>query len=354
MSLIGDALDLRHRLPRLWSLVLEGRVRPWVARKLAQVTRDASEETAAAVDRRISRWAPSKSWGKLESIAQAAMIEADPEAAREAAREAELRQGVWVGQSSDHGIRDIHIRTDAASATWFDASVERVADGLSQLGDQASQDVRRAKAVGVLARPQQALDLFETVAPGTTGDVDRSVRPRDSKPEAVLYVHLSDEAIAGGAGVARVEDVGPVTADQVRQWLGHCHVTVKPVIDVAGQVSADSYEVPDRLREAVLLRSPVDPFPFATGTSRRRDLDHTIPYVPSDRGGPPGQTRTDNLAPMGRRTHRIKTHGRWKVWQVQDGVFLWRAPHGHHYLVDHTGTHHVVRAGTQATIRALN
>ena len=69
----------------------------------------------------MSLWAPAKSCGQLEQIAQAALIEADPEAAEEAARDAELSQGVWVGQSTDHGIRDVHIRTDAASAAWFDA-----------------------------------------------------------------------------------------------------------------------------------------------------------------------------------------------------------------------------------------
>ena len=73
----------------------------------------------------------SKSLGQLEQIAQAALIEADPQAADDAARDAELSQGVWVGPSTDHGIKDVHIRTDAASATWFDASVDRVADGLA-------------------------------------------------------------------------------------------------------------------------------------------------------------------------------------------------------------------------------
>jgi hypothetical protein len=42
---------------------------------------------------------------------------------------------------------------------------------------------------------------------------------------------------------------------------------------------------------------------------------------------------------MTRRSHRIKTHARWRVWQVDDGVFVWKAPHGHCYLVDHDGTH---------------
>ena len=37
-------------------------------------------------------------------------------------------------------------------------------------------------------------------------------------------------------------------------------------------------------------------------------------------------------------TVQIKTHGRWQVKQPFDGIYLWRSPHGHHYLVDHTGT----------------
>ncbi len=136
-----------------------------------------------------------------------------------------------------------------------------------------------------------------------------------------------------------MEGIGPIVADQVRGWPGHCHVTVKPVIDLNDQTPVDAYEMPDRLREAVHLRSPVDVFPYATNLSRRKDLDHTQPYVHPDDGGPPGQTRLDNLAPMTRRHHRIKTHGRWQVAQPFNGVLVWRSPHGHHYLVDHTGTH---------------
>jgi Domain of unknown function (DUF222) len=349
-ALIGDALDLRHRLPRLWALVLAGAVRPWAARKIAQATRDASMDAAAHADRRVALWAPSRTLGQLEQIAHAALIEADPQAAEEQAREAELRQGVWVGQSTDHGIRDVHIRTDAASAAWFDASVDRVADGLGTLGDTSPKDVRRAKAVGVLARPQQALDLYDAVAEQATGQPapDRPSRGADPRPQAVLYVHLDRDTLTGNPGAADLEGTGPVTPEQARAWLGHCHVTVKPVLDLAAQAPVDGHDVPDRMRDAVLLRSPVDVFPFATSKSRRRDLDHTIPYVPLDQGGQRGQTRTDNLGPMSRRSHRVKTHSDWKVWQVHDGAFLWRSPHGRCYLVDPHGTHPVTRTRSRA------
>ena len=48
---------------------------------------------------------------------------------------------------------------------------------------------------------------------------------------------------------------------------------------------------------------------------------------------------------MTRRHHRIKTRGHgWTVRQVFDGVYVWRTPHGRHYLVDHTGTTEAITA----------
>ncbi len=352
-QLIADVLDLRHRLPRLWARIQAGEVKPWIGRKTADATRELSAETAAVVDRRVAKWAHSLSWGRLENIIAAAVIAADPAAAQHKARQAEQQQGVWLGQSSDHGIKDIFIRTEAPNAIWFDATIDRVADSLSLLGDTDPKDIRRARAVGVLAQPQQALDLFATTAraAGAGGDADadpQTATPAvgtsdvDSRPPATLYIHLSEDSFTrDGEGVARFEGIGPVTLDQVKTWLGHCQVTVKPVIDLANQAPVDGYEVPDRLREAMHLRSPVDVFPYATNTTRRKQADHSDPYVDPGDGGPPGQTRLDNLAPMVTFHHRIKTHSRWQVRQVFNGVFVWRSPHGRLFLVDSTGTHRI-------------
>ena len=68
------------------------------------------------------------------------------------------------------------------------------------------------------------------------------------------------------------------------------------------------------------------------------DLDHTTRYRSPDQGGPPGQTSVDNLAPMTRFHHRIRTHSTWTVRSPLPGTWLWRSPTGRHYLVDHTGT----------------
>ncbi len=360
--LVGDALDLRHRLPKLWARICAGEVKPWIGRKCAEATRHLSVETVAVVDRRIAKYAHSLSWGRIEAIIAACWLECDPDAAAEADERAQASLGVWLDQSSEVGTKKIVIQAEAVDAIWFDASVDRAADGLGLLGDARGKDARRAAAIGILARPQTALDLFDQVAQATSSQTDptgktdstepgepveSSVRTRrqvDTRPDVTLYVHLTDQALLTGQGVARVEQVGPVTVDRVRSWLGHATVTVKPVIDLNDQVPVDAYEIPDRIREAVHLAIPVDCFPYATSTRRTGDIDHTIAFVKPDEGGPPGQTGLGKLGPITRFHHRVKTHGDWQVAQPFTGVFVWRTPHGRYLLVDHTGTHRALPA----------
>jgi hypothetical protein len=103
------------------------------------------------------------------------------------------------------------------------------------------------------------------------------------------------------------------------------------------------------MREQVQLRTPAGVFPWSGNLSRRKDLDHTVPYLSPDSGGPPGQTRVGNLGPLSRHGHRVKTHGRgWRHHQPVPGVFLWRTPHGYWFRTDHTGTHPLGKHPTDA------
>ena len=68
----------------------------------------------------------------------------------------------------------------------------------------------------------------------------------------------------------------------------------------------------------------------------RTDLNHTAAYDPT---GPPGQTSTATLAPLGRFSHRLKTHGGWTVRRLDDSALEWVSPHRFKFRVDHTGTH---------------
>ena len=55
-QLIGDALDLRHRLPSIWADCRTGLMQPWMARKVAQATRRLSLDAAGLVGEQVSRW----------------------------------------------------------------------------------------------------------------------------------------------------------------------------------------------------------------------------------------------------------------------------------------------------------
>ena len=73
----------------------------------------------------------------------------------------------------------------------------------------------------------------------------------------------------------------------------------------------DQHDPPEWMRELVILRDSECVFPYCHNNARDCDLDHIEAYVEMDDGGPPGQTRPDNLAPLCRRHHRAKTHRGW-------------------------------------------
>ncbi len=93
----------------------------------------------------------------------------------------------------------------------------------------------------------------------------------------------------------------------------------------------DQHDPPAAMREQVLLRDAHCVFPGCHRDSRACDLDHITPYVPTDEGGPPGQTRAGNLAPLCRTHHRVKTHTAWDYKRRDDGGYAWTSPTGHQY-----------------------
>ncbi|HSV39410.1 MAG TPA: hypothetical protein VLI04_11685 [Nocardioidaceae bacterium] len=358
-QLMADAGNLEHRHPKLWKRVLAEEVPEWLASKTARLVAAADLDVNQArwVDAATAHAITSLPPGRYLALVEAKIIEADLVKAERRREAFELARFVRTGQSNDHGIKTLVARATAGDIIYFDAVVDRIAEILRLQGDQDPLDVRRSKALGILANPARALQLLawvESITPhdepqdGEAVNNDRElnaaiaaglaeVDPRKLLPKAVVYVHLSEAALRSHVGVARMEDVGPITVGQARDFLRHCNVTVVPVLDVEGQRPVDGYEVPTRIGEAVRLQMPFETFPWATRTSRRADLDHTKSYK---HRGPPGQTRTSNLGPLIRKHHRLKTHAPgWQVIQPSDGVYLWRAPSGYWIRVDHNGSH---------------
>jgi hypothetical protein len=369
-ALLADALDLRHRLPQIRTRVLAGGVRVWRARKVAQATRHLSRDAAAHVDVAVAGLITALPWNRFETLLAAKIIEADPAAADQRAKLLEAERFVRTGRTGEGGLKLLVARAEAGDVIWFMATVDRIAEILRLEGTADTVDVRRAYAIGILAQPARALELLfahqgdqvrtddPDVEPGPVEDepsddhqslivTEPLIDARRARPTVVVHIHISEEALlahlAGsscGAGVARIEQVGPVTLGQVQRFLNRaeCDIRLLPVIDPTDTPPADGYEIPRRVRQAMFLQTPASVFPWGTSTSRRMDLDHTIPYRPPARGGPPGQTAVDNLRPLSRVEHRLKTHGGWRLRQPAQGRYLWRSPVGATYLVTNAGT----------------
>ncbi|QGN35213.1 hypothetical protein [Microlunatus sp. Gsoil 973] len=373
-ALVADSIDLRYRLPRLWELVLAGRIHGWRARRIAQRTRELSLDAAAGVDAEVWECVESMPWQRFSDLLESRILLADPDRAIRLAEKASRGRHVSVSKRPRYGTKTVIMRLDAADANQLEDSIDRTARVLrssARSGDQlpgvvdrqcASEQEFRAQAAGLMAQPLVAAAVMahdsrrsdqrveidaETRRPVVTPAVEDQLtgpvpewlaRADLSKlaPRAVLHVHVSAESLRAGSGICRVEGIGPVILDQARCWLGSgVRVKLQPVIDASDLTAVDAYEVPSRMREALLARSPASCFPWSTVVSRRIDVDHTIPY----QKGPPGQTWLGNLGPLSRTEHRVRTHGGWQVRQPVPGTYVWRSTYGYVLLVNRSGTH---------------
>jgi hypothetical protein len=378
-KLIGQALELRHRLPRLWSQVHAGRVPAWRARAVADTTIHSSPaltaEAAGFIDAQVAAVAGRIGQAQLdrlvaETIKRYGLATADPSADPEDGWQHVDPRHVTVDKEDVHYAGTLHLEADLdlADALDLDRAVAHHAATQKALGSELSLDARRAKALGELARTQTALDLAfqdggvenggaeartSTTDDTTTSESRESRESRESSDnlpaarEVVIHAHFDasmsgEQTVFGPTG--RMENGQRlVLLDQVRSWCADSRtkITVKPVIELNTQLTAHGYDIPDRIREQVQLRDRTCVFPRCTRPARGCDIDHVIAYdhdADAEGRPQPGPTQTDNLACLCRFHHRLKTHSAWRYETPAPGVFEWTSPHGLRYRRDHTGT----------------
>jgi hypothetical protein len=336
-GLIGDALDLRHRLPRVFTALNQGTVEAWRAHLVARGTRELSRTQAAEVEAELLPELSSVTTSRVRKLVEAACIAADPEAADQRVEVAARARYVARDRSID-GSSDIFARLETADALRLDARIDQVADLLRELGDPRLKAELRAVALGLLADPESVQQLWGQVC------AHRAGRPAPAQavgpiPATTLYVHHS--VGAKGEPRWRLEDSGPITRREALDLLGHSHVTVKPVVDLRQTLTCTGYEASAGLREVMVLLNPTCYFPYCDRTSRKGEYEHVVPH-------PRGPTSSTNGAMPDRHHHRTKTHARWVVRQPFPGLYVWRSPTGRIYVVDqrgHTTRLHPPRAG---------
>src|SRR4051812_29715971 len=252
---VGQALELRERLPRLWERVMDGNLAAWKARRIAAETIPLNAKAARYVDAHLAAYPHRLSIRQILRCVNSAINLHDPAAAKERAERAGDGRGVWTVDTLD-GTSELHAVADTPDIRALDTAVTHGAADLATLGDTDPEQARRAKALGILADPQHALDLAATAQhaaeQGASGvELERPplTRPRRA-PSATgsadvvrtIHIHVHTDSLADDAtqGVARVEGGGiernayPLAA--VERWLSNqapdSTVRVTPVVDL--------------------------------------------------------------------------------------------------------------------------
>ncbi|MBE7325001.1 HNH endonuclease [Nocardioides sp. Y6] len=365
-KLIGQAIEMVHRLPRVWRRVQSGRVPVWRAKQVAEATIHCdpalTPEAMAWIDAQVSPFLEKIGRAQMERIVAQA-IELYGLAAQEPSRD-EDNDGRYVHIHTPIGpfTGSMRIEAEVSNADGHDLA-HALAAGAAALkagGSTASLDVRRSMALGELARQQTSLDLANAEFEGDDGGSDGTgtvAGAADSADGTVqrkarrVDLHLHFTAEVQPDGTTGINPIGFLEngqklalLSQVRSWVRgtHTEVRILPVIDLNEQITTSRYEPTDRLRRQVILRDRTCVFPWCTRPARSCDLDHVEPFDHDAAGEDrpqPGLTATHNLAPLCRAHHRLKTHTGWRLTSPASGVFEWTSPHGQRFRRDRHGTH---------------
>jgi hypothetical protein len=329
--LLGNAMEMKHRLPKLWSLVQDLEVPAGKVSQICKLTRELSLEAVLWVDEQIAKYPARIGVVRINRLVENAITKFDP--VTKAARLEELRQNSRKARKvevtpleadptkRDASVTKLEMVLDTPDAMRLDATISALAEALALLGSEECLNVRRALAAGMLADPAEALALL-----------NKAGLPTKAPVPTTLVVHFNaNELVDGGFPVGFEETLGPVGPGMVRDWCGGGKVIIRPVInladiDRANEPSVDQHDPTDEIKEIVLQRNAVCVYPGCDRDSRACDLDHINPFIPVDHGGQRGQTRPSNLAPLCRFHHRVKTHDKWTYGINDVGDADWIAP----------------------------
>jgi len=326
---IGDALDLRHRHPKLWQAVLTGKVRVWQATKICLECAHLSRSAAHNVDAAMAASVGMLPWTRIMKALPGQIIAADPDTARQREQARRESRRIRISPIED-GHVSIYGVVNPVDGIKFDHVLNEVAKTFPTEPDTPlcrDLDRRRSLAFGMITQDAYTKLHREKPLPDLSATPGNRL-PQRSTPTThepigcTLIVHISaddpalDPSPTSTTGVARIEGWGPLLTEQLPHFLNGANITVRPIIDPVGIRPVDSYETPARMRLAL------EPHATRTRTTqprRRLPLRHDPslqmrqrPHHPLHRRqiqpNPPRQPRTPiPQSPPGQNPRKMET-----------------------------------------------
>ena len=285
---LGEAVEIRYRLRRVWARVVHGDLPAWRARRVARATIALSMEAAGFVDNHVAHVAHKIRPAQLDRLVEEAIGRFMPEEADRRRRQAADGRCFTIDtrQPSLQGTSTVYGELDLADALDLNAAVTAGAQALADLGSTDSLDVRRAVAVGDLARRQLTLDLNTDAPEDATPDGAATRRPAAATTAEAVGRGCTADAGGSAAAGAQAAAGGAVRAPLRRRR--------DPRRTIGGGVRAGG-EHPGsgaRRTDPAVVRQPRRPDHRETGARpqrphRRRGLRGPRPTTGTDHPDPP-------------------------------------------------------------------
>ncbi|MBI1351747.1 MAG: DUF222 domain-containing protein, partial [Actinomycetales bacterium] len=236
---------------------------------------------------------------------------------------AEREHGVWL-TPTENGSCEITAVLPLAHGV-------AVMDAITTL----AKDSRFETADGCITAGQRRVAALTTLVLGDPGSVATVTGPvQEAKITARVSVLVplatlagTDPAVAGGSIAGE-----PVTADTIRDLLidADPSSTLRRIVTDAAGCILDAgrarYAISDTQRHLIALRDGTCRFPGCTRPAETCEVDHATAY---DSGG---RTDLENLGPLCKHHHQLKTHGGWHITTShRSGACTWRSPLGRIY-----------------------
>jgi len=385
--LVRDGRALQGGLMPVADAVREGLVDTPKLRVLTDRLHDRPYQLSWPVQEAVLPEAPLRTPTQLAADIDRALLATDPEDAALRLPRAIASRHVCHPRRLPDGMAGLWAVLPAADAARVDATLEATARTARAVGDPRTLDQLRADTLTDLATgqallagaaltgggrhegcagesdgaggsaPQQEPDLpfeHETAEqfdqePDEQGNPGRDpilARPPSRQrapgiriPSIRIDVTVALSTLMGlDERPAELAGLGPIPAEQARALAAQGvwrRIVTDPLTGAVLDVGRTRYRPPAALADHVQARDRVCAGPGCSVPADHCDLDHTTEYhgTPANGSTAPGRTRADNLGPLSRRCHRLKTDGGFTLTQTAPGVFEWHTPAGLAYRV---------------------
>ncbi|MGI5186815.1 HNH endonuclease [Promicromonospora sp. CA-289599] len=358
--------------PTVIQALLAGRID---ARKAHTLLRSAAQLTVAERTEAINRFlpqAPRRTWRWLQ--ARMLTFAKNRHGAAETTNTETARRSVHVDRAeNDMGWLSAYLPATDAAAVW--GVVDDMAHQLRHTTgeDRTLSQLRADSLTGIVTGRLLPADRLTPTETDTTGisdatsdatadvadspvctcggrapvvqqivqEIVRPVRVTPTRP--VVRVTIPASALLGlDDAPGHLAGYGPIPAETARiiaQDATWQRLLTDPVTGILTDYSTTTYQPGKVLRAAVEARDETCTFGWCDTAATGCDLDHIQPFDhhknddpvrdSNNTGGAPGQTRAQNLQPLCRKHHLLKTHAGWGV--VRDpltGITTWTTPTG--------------------------